>query len=155
MQTSPQSEPTRHREPSNPILKGLPPGPTMPGLAQSATWIFSPIPFLERCRDKFGHTFTMQLAGLPPLVLLSRPSDLKEVFTGDPEIFHAGSANIILRPILGASSLLLLDGDRHMRERRLMMPSFHGERMQAYGQVMKDAADRSIDRWPLGKAFPI
>ncbi len=131
----------------------LPDGPRIPPLVQSAAWVFRPIPFLEHCRASFGDVFTMQLAGLPALVVMSNPSDIKEVFTGDPEIFHAGSANIVLKPILGRSSLLLLDGERHMKERRLMMPSFHGERMQAYGRVMDEAADRSIERWPLGSPF--
>lgn len=124
----------------------------MPPLLQSASWVFRPVPYLERCRAQFGDTFTMQLAGLPKLVILSNPSDIKEVFLGDPNVFHAGSANVVLRPILGRSSLLLLDGDRHMQERRLMMPAFHGERMQAYARVMRDAADRSIERWPTGGA---
>lgn len=88
---------------------GLPPGPTMPPLLQSASWVFRPVPYLERCRAQFGDTFTMQLAGLPKLVILSNPSDIKEVFLGDPNVFHAGSANVVLRPILGRSSLLLLE----------------------------------------------
>lgn len=129
----------------------FPPGPTTMPILQSASWVFRPVPYLESCRAQFGETFTMQLAGLPRFVILSNPSDIKEVFTGDPEVFHAGSANIVLRPILGRSSLLLLDGERHMKERRLMMPAFHGERMQAYARVMRDAADRSIERWPSGQ----
>jgi len=159
MQTARQAEPVRPvnaQEGKAPNLaRGLPPGPRLPPIAQSAAWVFRPIPFITSCQRKFGDTFTMQLAGLPPLVILSRPSDIKEVFTGAPEIFHAGSANVVLKPILGESSLLLLDGERHMKERRLMMPSFHGERMQAYGSVMKEAADRSIDRWPLATSFPL
>ncbi len=127
----------------------------MNGLFQSAAWLFRPVRFLERARRAFGPTFTMRLAGLPPFVVLSRPSDIKEVFTGDPDVFHAGSANTVLKPILGRSSLLLLDGERHMKERRLMMPSFHGERMHSYGTIMNDATDRSIDRWPLGTPFAI
>lgn len=128
----------------------LPPGSNLPPILQSASWVFRPIPYLESCRAKFGDTFTMRLAGLPELVLLSNPSAIKEVFLGDPNVFHAGSANVVLRPILGRSSLLLLDGDRHMKERRLMMPAFHGERMQAYATVMREAADRAIDGWPEG-----
>ncbi|MFO0618302.1 MAG: cytochrome P450 [Polyangiaceae bacterium] len=128
--------------------ESLPPGPKMWPILQSASWVFRPISYLESARAQFGDTFTMQLAGLPRLVILSNPSDIKEVFTGDPEVFHAGSANIVLRPILGKSSLLLLDGERHMQERRLMMPAFHGERMQAYARVMREAADRAIERWP-------
>ena len=134
--------------PVNVTTERFPPGPTMMPILQSASWVFRPVPYMEACRAQFGDTFTMQLAGLPKFVILSNPSDIKEVFTGDPDVFHAGSANVVLRPILGSSSLLLLDGERHMKERRLMMPAFHGERMQAYARVMREAADRSIDRWP-------
>lgn len=131
----------------------LPVGSRLPGVAQSASWVFWPIPFMEHMRRRYGGTFTLRLAGLPPIVVLSDPDVVKEVFTGDPEVFHAGRANIVLRPILGESSLLLLDGERHMVERRLMMPAFHGERMQTYGRVMRESADRIIDGWPVGEAF--
>jgi cytochrome P450 len=110
---------------------------------------------MEACRRRYGETFTMRLAGLPPFVVFTNPADIKEIFTGNPEIFHAGSANSVLKPILGRSSLLLLDGERHMKERRLMMPSFHGERMHAYARIMEEAADRAIDRWPVGAPFSL
>ena len=149
------SEPARDRKGAAGATFGLPPGPRLPGVAQSAAWVFRPVAFLTSGRARVGDLVTMQLAGLPPLVVMSSPSDIKEVFTGDPDVFHAGSANIVLKPILGRSSLLLLDGERHMTERRLMMPSFHGERMQAYGGVMEEAADRSVERWPIGRPFPL
>src|SRR6187431_3727623 len=82
----------------------LPRGPRLPGLAQSVAWFLFPIPFIEGCRRRFGATFTIRLAALPPVVVLSEPAAVKDVFTGDPEVFHAGQANAILKPILGASS---------------------------------------------------
>src|SRR5439155_1495482 len=85
----------------------------------------------------------------------SDPEAIREIFTGDPELLRAGEANNLLEPMLGQHSLLLLDGPRHLRERRLMLPSFHGERMQAYGRVMREITDRSIDAWPVGRPFPI
>jgi cytochrome P450 len=148
----------RGPEPRGDEAPGLPAGPRLPRLAQTAGWLFWPIRFLESCRRRYGGRFTM-LLGLdsrsPPLVALSDPAHVKEVFTGDPEVFHAGEANAILKPILGASSLLLLDGPRHRDERKLMMPAFHGERMQAYGQIMRERTDRAIDGWPLGEVFPL
>ncbi len=110
---------------------------------------------MERTFAQLGEVFTMQLAALPPIVMIADPAAIKEIFTGDPDVFHAGSANVVLKPILGSSSLLLLDGERHLEERKLMLPSFHGERMQAYGAVMDEAADRAIDGWPEGRPFPI
>ena len=70
-------------------------------------------------------------------------------------MLHAGEANVILRSVLGGNSILLLDGERHLRERRLMLPPFHGDRMRAYGLAMRDAALRELATWPLGRAFPI
>src|SRR5205809_7105906 len=87
--------------------------------------------------------------------MFSDPEAIREIFTGDPETLRAGEANNLLEPMLGQHSLLLLDGPRHLRQRRLMLPPFHGERMQAYGRVMREIADRSIDAWPVGRPFPI
>jgi len=80
---------------------------------------------------------------------------VKDIFTGDENDLLAGQANAPLLPLLGPHSLLLLDGTQHLQERRLMMPPFHGERMQAYGTVMREITDRAIDAWPLGEPFPI
>jgi len=90
-----------------------------------------------------------------PVVLFSHPDAVREIFTGDSDALRAGQANVILGPILGGASLLLLDGARHLRERRMMLPPFHGERMLAYGTVMREVTERAIARWPLGRPFPV
>ena len=131
----------------------LPAGPPLPAIVQSAAWIYWPIRFMEACRRRYGGRFTIRLGRFPPVVVLSDPAQVREVFSSDPDVLHAGQANAILKPILGESSLLLLDGARHRQERKLMMPSFHGERMQAYGTVMRELTDQAIDRWPLGQVF--
>jgi cytochrome P450 len=111
---------------------------------------------MEECAQKFGDCFTVRFPiGGRNIVFFSDPAAIKEIFTGDAENFRAGEANAVVRPILGDYSMLLLDGARHSRERRLMMPPFHGERMQVYGEAMRDIADRSIDAWPIGTPFPI
>ena len=61
----------------------------------------------------------------------------------------------MLGPVVGARSVLLLDGAEHMRQRKLLLPPFHGERMRAYEQTMRDAADRAIDSWPVGRDFTL
>ena len=76
------------------------------------------------------------------------PALVKQLFQGSNEQLHAGEANALLGPILGERSVLLLDGAEHLRHRRLMLPPFHGRRMQAYADVMRDAADSEIDSWP-------
>lgn len=137
------------------VPAALPDGPRLPQVVQLAAWLFTPIPFIERMRRRHGPVFTLRFSGFPPLVVLSDPAAVKEVFTGDPEVFHAGRANAVLKPILGGSSLLLLDGPRHRDERKLMMPAFHGERMHAYGRVMRELTVAAVERFPVGRAFPL
>jgi cytochrome P450 len=94
--------------------------------------------------------FTIRLPYEGTWVFVSDPEAVKQVFTGDPNLLHAGAANIVLLPVLGEHSVLLLDEPEHMAQRRLMLPPFHGKRMQAYREVMARAAVEEIDRWPSG-----
>jgi cytochrome P450 len=110
---------------------------------------------LETCRRRYGDTFTLRFPGFDPLVLVSDPAAIKGVFSGDPNELRAGEANVVIAPFVGPDSVLLADGARHRRKRRLLMPPFHGERMQLYGDLMRTITDRAIDAWPLGRAFPI
>jgi len=133
----------------------LPLGPRLPGIVQLLNWIYRPIPFMEECARRYGDCFTVRFPGNPPIVFFSNPEAVKEIFTGDPEKLPAGETRVILRPLVGQHSLLLLDGARHRHQRRLMMPPFHGERMQAYGEVMREITDRTIESWPVGRPFPL
>jgi len=130
----------------------------MPPIVQLLNWMFRPIPFMEECARRYGDWFTVRFLRFPKrltFVFTSDPEAIKEVFTGNPDQLHAREANLVLKPVLGSHSLLLLDGPRHVQERRRMMPPFHGERVQAYCAVTREVADRSIDGWPLGRPFPI
>ena len=134
----------------------LPPGPRTPSLYQILQWIFRPIPFMQRCAETYGDAFTVRIMGATPIVFFSDPAAIKQVFTGDPERLQAGQANSrVFRLFVGPNSLLVLDGARHKRERRLLMPPFHGERMRLYGHMMCEIADSSIDTWPVDTSFPI
>jgi cytochrome P450 len=132
----------------------LPPGPGG-GPLVNVGWMFRPLPMIEHARAKYGSTFTMKLAQEPPWVVLADPEDVRAVFQGDPEILHAGEGNQILTPILGHHSVLLLDGPRHLRQRKLMLPPFHGERMQRHVGTMAEAARDEIARWPEGEPFAL
>ena len=110
---------------------------------------------MRACAEAYGDAFTIRLFGAPPFVFCSQPAAVKEIFTGDPEVLLAGRGNEVLRPVFGANSVLLLDGARHRRERKLLMPPFHGERMRLYGGIMREIVDRSIDGWPVDQVFPI
>ena len=129
----------------------LPPGPRYPVAVQTLGWIARPGPFMERCRDRYGDTFTLRLHNEDTWVLFSDPAAVKQVFTGDPKLLHSGEANGILRPIVGPNSVLLLDDRAHMTQRKLLLPPFHGERMKAYAALMTEAAEAEIATWPAGQ----
>ncbi|MFI5028814.1 MAG: cytochrome P450 [Solirubrobacterales bacterium] len=141
---------TGTERPAHTGVPGLPPGPRMGRTLQTAIWSRRAQWMLEQCRARFGPTFTLNIAYEGTWVVLSDPAAVKQVFTGDPRVFHAGEGNQILRPILGDNSVLVLDEKPHISQRRLLLPPFHGERMQGYRQKMTEIAAREIEGWPLG-----
>ena len=133
----------------------LPLGPKLPAIVQGLQFVRHPVEWFDRCRARYGDPFTVRLPTTPPVILFSDPAAIRDIFTGNDDVLHAGEATIVLRPILGANSLLLLDGARHLNERRMMMPPFHGDRMRAYGETMRDVTERTLATWPVGIPFPL
>lgn len=133
----------------------LPPGPSLPAALQTARFIARPVPLMERCRREVGGTFTLRLLPVGRAVLVSDPPSIKALFSADRENTIAAGRNIVLKPLLGERSLLLLEGSDHLARRKLMLPSFHGERMRAYEQTMEDVTERELARWPVGEPFPL
>jgi cytochrome P450 family 135 len=132
-----------------PDLLDLPPGPRQPPTAQALQWIMRPREFAARQRERFGDVFTINFDG-EGIVFLGDPEDVRTIFTGGAEVMHAGEANAPLEPVVGARSILLLDEADHLRERRLMLPPFHGERMRRYAEIMNEAAERDVATWEAG-----
>jgi len=128
----------------------LPPGPKSSSVYQTLAWTLRTPAFLGRSRAEFGDVFTANLGVADPVVVVSDPDLVKKVFTGDPNILRAGEGNYVLKPVLGDRSVLLLDGPEHLRQRKLLLPPFHGERMSAYTQLMTDIANDMIDEWQVG-----
>jgi cytochrome P450 len=126
----------------------LPPGPSAPGPLQTLRWLARPAAMLDDCARRYGDMFAIRIAHEGTWVFVTHPDAVKQVFTGDPRLLHAGEANVVLLPLLGNQSVLLLDEQEHMAERKLMLPSFHGERMRRYEEVMRDVAARAIEAWP-------
>jgi cytochrome P450 len=114
-----------------------------------------PGPFMERCQARYGEPFTLRVASEGPWVFVSHPDVVEQVFKGDPRVFHAGEGNAVLRPFLGRHSVLLLDDAEHMAQRKLMLPSFHGKRMERYGELMAGVAAREVGRWPAGEPIAL
>ncbi|HKN92945.1 MAG TPA: cytochrome P450 [Thermoleophilaceae bacterium] len=136
-------------------MNGAPPGPRLPRFVQTAFFLFGPRRFIARMHRRYGPLVQLGTAFDPNFVMVFDPALVKEVFRAPPDRLRAGEANAVLGPALGMRSVLLLDGDEHLRQRRLMLPSFHGQRMRAYEEVMREAADRAIDSWPLDQEFAL
>jgi cytochrome P450 family 135 len=127
----------------------LPPGPRTPGALQTLRYSFDPYGFFEAGHRGFGDVFTVRVMG-EAWVVLAHPEAVREVFSHGPHELDSGAANFALRPLLGTRNLLLLDGPEHLRRRRLVLPSFHGERMRAYEELIRESTLREIAAWPLG-----
>jgi cytochrome P450 family 135 len=133
----------------------LPPEPSSSPLVQTLRWAFRPIPFMQECRQRYGDSFSLKFLGFQtPMVLISDPAAIKALYTEREHGLPPGR-NVFLEPILGARSLLLLEGAEHLAHRKLMLPSFHGERMRSYEPVVAEIVDAEIASWPLGAELPI
>src|SRR5262249_51277945 len=133
----------------------LPPGPRAPATVQLIEYTLRPLPFFDRCIREHGDLFTLRLAGLGAFVMAGAPELVKQIFTADAATLEAGSANKIIEPLVGPRSILLLDGQEHLRQRRLLMPPMHGDRMQAYAGAMREATEAAMARWPVGRPFSL
>jgi cytochrome P450 len=133
----------------------LPPGPRGPALLQGLRMVTRTTTFFDGCARRWGDTFTVRLPGGPPVVFVSHPDAVRDVFAGGDADLHGGEANGVLGPLLGSRSILLLDEAPHERERRLLLPAFHGGRLTAYGDVMASVADEIIATWRPGAAVRV
>lgn len=133
----------------------LPPGPRMPVMLQTMGWSLRPLPFMQRCRQRYGDTFTLRIRHAGTWVFLCDPEDVRQVFTTDPTKLGAGVANTLLGPMLGPNSVMLLDEPAHLTRRRYVLPPFHGQRMLGYGQMISRVAREEVSRWPSGEPFQL
>jgi cytochrome P450 len=130
-------------------VTALPPGPRLPAAAQAYLLAFHNIAFLSACRRRHGETFTLRLAGGHTLVCFSSPEAARDIFAAAPDQLTAGDVNAHdLGPVLGPGSLLLLDGSRHLEERRLMLPPFHGERLRTHAELIAAVTRHQLGSWP-------
>jgi cytochrome P450 len=132
----------------------LPPGPRWPALLQSFALMRFRHQFIPWMHRRYGDAFTIRVVPkASPLVLFTRPERAKEIFAGDPEVFHAGKGNGILGPVMGEHSLLLQDGAEHRRARKLLMPAFNGAALRRYESMVTTLARDEVARWTPGTPF--
>ncbi len=135
--------------------RGLPPGPHAPSLLQSIRWAREPLPLLERCRERYGDTFTLRILHLGTWVVLSDPEDVKRIFAMDSDGLGVGVPNLVLGPVLGPHSMMLIEEPDHMTRRKLMLPRFHGDRMREDAEMMTELARREVRAWPVEEPFKL
>ncbi len=130
----------------------LPPGPWAPAAAQTIEWIARPTALLRRSAARYGEPFTLRtLWADAPMVIVSDPETIRRVYAAPPESLRGGASSTVLEPFAGASSILLTSGAAHLRQRRLMLPPFHGERMEAHRATVAALAAAELDSWEPGR----
>lgn len=122
---------------------------------RTINWIVRPLELLDIYAQRYGDPFSIGGDKLPLSVYFSHPEAIRQIFTADPELFVSGSENRPLLPMVGENSLILLDGERHQRQRRLLTPPFHGDRVRTYGQLICDITEQVISQWTIGEPFCI
>ncbi len=123
----------------------LPPGPRRSALRQTLEFAAGPYDFLTRCHREYGDYFTLRMIGQPPMVWIADADAVRSIFALPRDGFRNASDDVSL--VIGDRSVLFMDGDEHRRERQMLMPAFHGERMRLYGETMRDAARDGLARW--------
>ena len=129
----------------------LPPGSRAPAVVQTIGWWARTPAYLQRLRRRYGRRFTMRIVGQVPVVVLSDPEDLRELFTAPPDVLHPGQGARLIEPIVGPHSVILLDEDEHLEQRRLLLPAFHGDRIQRLTGLMEELTERELESWPVGE----
>lgn len=148
------------------VERSFPPGPRVPRTLQTLRWVVGSPRVMDRCRRHYGDVFTLDLVARVAAgpgaardegrwVFLADPEDVKRVFTADPSVVRAGETNRFLQALVGSRSILVLDEPEHMTQRKLMLPPFHGDRVQGYAELMSQAAEAEIERWPVGERFAL
>ncbi|MEM1369466.1 MAG: cytochrome P450 [Cyanobacteria bacterium P01_H01_bin.15] len=134
-------------------MNALPPGPKAPAPWQLANWVLRPLAFMEENFRKYGDVFTVNFGQVGKLVMVSSPNGVKEIFSQDSKVFRAGASNEILKPILGDYSVIFLDGEPHRRERRLLMPPFHGDSIRRSAETIVEIANQETVGREFGRPF--
>jgi cytochrome P450 len=127
----------------------------MPAALQAWRWTREPLPFLGRCRHRYGDAFTLRISHAGTWVVLSDPADVKRVFTAPPDTMGASPASAVIEPLLGRRSVMLLDEPEHLARRKVILPPFHGQRMAGYAGITAMVAQREVERWPVGEPFEL
>ncbi len=132
----------------------LPQGIKRYGLQGIFNIIFRPIPTLERYRDRYGDIYySPNFSPFPPFIVVGNAEGIEALFSADPELFDTATSNTAFQALLGGQSILQLEGQLHQKRRKLLMPSFHGQRLQSYGKIITDITQSIIKNWQKDDTF--
>lgn len=134
--------------------RSLPPGPRTPGPLQTLQWMYRPIPFMERCRERYGPIFSIKLGPAGNVFVIADPRAAKQVLTADPEYFRAGDTNGIFRDVVGNHSILVMDGPEHLHHRRILLPVV-GRHAHRYREMITEITRGRIANWRRGAEMPL
>ena len=136
----------------------LPPSHQAPAFVQLMRWIFSPMSFMSECTRRYGDIYSLNLSRkYANVVFVSNPQALQQILTQDTrDDFSApGDQNDLFKSLVGERSVITLSGSEHQRQRQLMLPAFHGDRMRTYGRVIEQVTANTIERLPIGQTFDV
>lgn len=134
----------------------LPKGPKTHPWVQMYQWLTNPLEYIEDCAKRYGDIFTLQLGkNVAPQVFISNSQAIGQIFTTDPKQLDSGESAGIQAPLLGRQSLLALEGKPHQRQRKLLTPPLHGERMLAYGELICDITEQVTNQWQVEENFAV
>jgi cytochrome P450 len=141
-------------DPSEPLNE--PPSVTLPRAIQTLRFTQRQIQFVFRSRRELGEVFTVHFVVIPGgVVLTSHPDHVRSLFTAKPDLVPSLTAESPLRPIVGPNSVLTANGPSHLRQRKLLLPPFHGEAIERYAEMIREVTEREIDSWPVGRPFAL
>jgi len=126
-----------------------------PAFLQRLQWVIDPVGYMESAAQQYPDIFTANIIGFGNnLVFVTQPQAMQEILTSDRKKFVAlGKDNKILEPLTGSNSIIMLDGDRHRKRRQLVMPSFHGDRMRSYGELIANLTEKVFRQLPTNQRF--
>ena len=150
---SPPLSPRRPLPPDS--RRSLPPGPRWPLPVQSFLAWNRTVPWLAANRRRYGPVFTIRALPWGRAVVIGDSDLVKQIFTGDPAVYHAGEGNSLLAPVLGERSVLVLDEEPHLQARKRLLPPFHGESVRRYDATIEEIVAEEAERWPLGEPFAL
>jgi cytochrome P450 len=130
-----------------------PPSPPLPSALQTLAFWRHPHAYLEWCRRRYGGRFTVNAVGMPPMVFMSDPADIKAIVGAPADVLHPGAGGRTIAPLVGEGSFMLAEEEEHLSGRRAILPEFHHRRIVEHTEMVREIAAREVATWPRGMAF--